>query len=960
MGPRVDRSISDGKEVIAFGPFRLSVLQRRVERVGARNEPVAIGGRALHVLIALVERAGQVVSRRELIDLVWPDVVVEEANLRVQITALRKALGADDAQYIVNVPGRGYTFVAPVQRSVPDAAPPAVTHAGLAQPQNFPASPRLLVGRTETIPTLVSQLLSRRFVTVVGPGGIGKTTVAVAVAHALFPEFGGDAVCFVDLSSLSDSADVSGAVALALGSFVHGVDPRLSILAFLRDKRILLVLDCCEHVIGAVAHLTEHLFRAAPSVHLLATSREALRAEGESVHLLMPLDTPPDVAPTVAQALASPAVQLFMEKAFSSGHRGELADSEARIVADICRRLDGIALAIEIVASRVGTNGIRGTAELLGSGAGLLLQGRRSALPRHQTMQALLDWSFNLLLAQEREIFCRLSVFVGQFTLDAAISVAGEGEGSMQTVGNAIASLVDKSLIQISSVNGSPHYRLLDTTRAYAAAQLAEGGEVEAIARRHARHFADFLKAGETEAGGTYPRDVTAHLPYMGNVRNALEWSFSELGDRSIGVELAVHAVLLFLEVSQFAECQRWCLRALGTLDETDRGTQRELELQEALATSLIYAGGDSETFGATIERGLEIAEALEDCRHQLHLLGELNVILSRRGDFRGALAVAERSAAVAKGKGNATDTAMAEWMLGSAHHLMGDQAAARRHCESGFRLISDATESKIGLVGTDYRIRGFVILARSLWLCGFPDQGRQVAGDAIAAANHYGHTAPRCVAFLYSAPVFLWSGDLEVASQHIQSLLELSEKFSLASFRAASLGLKGELTLAKGDTRSSVANSREALEAMEASQHHIMRFATWCAVAEALARSGRPDEALTSIEEALTRAERSSAILWQPDLLRARGEIQLALPRPDPAAAEDSLLRSIASAARQSALSWELKAAIPLARLWRDQGRGERARAMLDSVYVRFTEGFETRDLVAARHLLDELGPAA
>ena len=188
----------------------------------------------------------------------------------------------------------------------------------------------------------------------------------------------------------------------------RGLIPEPYIRAFLADKRMLIVLDNCEHVIEAAAALCERLFRGAPSVHLLTTTREALRVEGENVYLLMPLDSPPDDTASGVQALASPAVQLFMKRAASSGYEAELSDTDAPIVAKICRRLDGIALAIELVASRVGTYGIRGTADLLDSGAELFLQGRRSASPRHQTLQAMLDWSFGLLSADEQKIFCKL------------------------------------------------------------------------------------------------------------------------------------------------------------------------------------------------------------------------------------------------------------------------------------------------------------------------------------------------------------------------------------------------------------------------------------------------------------------------------------------------------------------------------------------------------------------------
>ncbi len=227
--------------------------------------------------------------------------------------------------------------------------------------------------------------------------------------------------------------------------------------------------------------------------------------------------------------------------------------------------------------------------------------------------------------------------------------------------------------------------------------------------------------------------------------------------------------------------------------------------------------------------------------------------------------------------------------------------------------------------------------------------------------ANTYDHIVPRCVALLYCAPVLLWSGDFDGASTHIDALFEQAAKYSLGPFRAASLSLKGQLMLAQGHPRSGVTHLREALTAMDVSQHNILKFATWGALAEGLSRIGRPDEALATIEEALAHAEQSQQVLWLPDLLRARGEILLALPQPDPAAAEAALLRStIDCAAGQSALSWELKAALPLARLWRDRKQGVQAKALLESVYGRYTEGFGTKDLVAARRLLDEIASVA
>jgi predicted ATPase len=315
--------------------------------------------------------------------------------------------------------------------------------------------------------------LSRRFVSIVGPGGIGKTAVALAIEQALRREFA-DRVYLVDLGSLSDTSDVGRAVASALGCLGHGRDPESCIRSCVIDEPILVVLDNCEHVIEAAASFAERLFGVLPTAHVLTTSRERLRVEGETVHLLAPLDTPLDEVPSAQEALTSPAVQLFMDRAASGGHTAPLGDADAPVVSRACRRLDGIPLAIELVASRVGSFGIQGTADLIVNGAELLLRGRRGGVARHQTLQAMLDWSFRLLSVDEGRILCRLSTLPGSFTLKDAVCAAGDSQATQQSLGRVIASLVDKSLVHASAEEGGTRYRLLATTRAYAMAKLTE------------------------------------------------------------------------------------------------------------------------------------------------------------------------------------------------------------------------------------------------------------------------------------------------------------------------------------------------------------------------------------------------------------------------------------------------------------------------------------------------------
>lgn len=941
---------------VSFGPFRLTAAERLLVR---DDTPVEIGGRALDLLIALTDRAGQVLSKRELMDLVWPALTVGEAALRVHVTALRRVLGdgKEGIRYVINIPGRGYSFVAPVRRSRDMLATGSPTSP--ARPLNLPAQLKLLIGRKQTVTTLSSLLLSRRFMSIVGSGGIGKTTVAVAVAHVLCQDFGEDAVCFVDLSSLTDPTVVPDAVASAVGCIVAGADPEQSLLAFLSDRRMLIVLDSCEHVIKAVALLAERLFRGAPSVHLLTTSREALRAEGESVHLLSTLDSTLDDMPSAAQALASPAVRLFMERAAASGYDAELSDSDAPIVARLCRRLDGVALAIELAASRVGTYGIQGTADLLDHGAALILEGRRSAQPRHQTLKAMLDWSFTLLSAYEQSLLCKLSAFVGPFSLEAAEAVVGEADSEAQAASNAMISLVDKSLIAILPISGPASFRLLDTTRDYAAAKLSESGDVEAVTGRLTRYFAAFLKASIEGSVFDHSKAV-AFAPHMGNIRKALAWSFFGSCDPSVGVELAAYAAPLFIELSLYAECQKWCRQALTALGDKDRGTPLELKLQEALAISSIWTRGTGEQVRTGIEHGLALSETLRDGWRQIHFLAGLNILLTRLGDFGGALTAAQRSAEVAGSTAGAAATVMAEWMLGASHHFAGNQVAALRHCKRGFELEPDAAPMPENLFGFYHRERARVVLARSLWLRGHSDQAQKVADQIIGAPAEARQPVMHCVALLYSIPVLLWNGRFEEAAEPIELAIAKALKYSLTSEHALGLALKGALSVANGDASSGVDILRQALRVLRAQRHDIVTPSISCALAEGLARCGQPEEALAMIDEALAHVETTKEIFWLPDLLRMRGEILLALPRPDPAAAEDSLRRSIDCARKQFALGWELRAAIPLARIWGGSGRSNHARAMLVEIYQQFTEGFGTQDLVAARQLIDGLSDAS
>jgi len=945
------------ERAISFGPFRLLPAQRLLFE---GDKPVRVGSRALDILIALVERAGELVSKDELVARAWPNTFVEEGNLKVHVAALRRALGGGN-RYLVNVPGRGYTFVAPVAcADGPRPAPPQAIVATKRE-HNLPAALGRMFGRGDMVSRLARRLVDQRLITIVGPGGVGKTTLALAVADRQLTAYE-HGVWLIDLSPISDPRLVPTALAGVLGLEIRSDNPLPGLTATLRDKRMLLVLDNCEHVIDGAASLAVAILRAAPDVHILATSREPLRAEGERVYHLSPLANPPPSARlTAAETLEFPAVQLFVERAAAALGEFELSDADAPIVAEICRKLDGIPLAIEFATARIEAFGIDSLAAHLDERLRLLTSGRRAVAPRHQTMNAALDWSYQLLSAAEQSILCRLAIFAGSFTLDAAGTIAADPGQSEGEIIDRVGELVAKSLVAADVGDAEPRLWLLETTRAYALTKLAESGERELLARRHGSYYRDLLEAAARDKAALddWP---AAYESEIDNIRAALTWAFGPAGDRSIAVALAAAAVPIWFEKSLLIECRGWVEKAVPLLGAVDGGTHREMVLRYAFGYSLMAAQGMNDRARTALTRASELAEHLADLDYQLRTLAGLAAICHRLQDYHGAVSLGRRAEEVVKASSDPIALATADWILGASLQLLGEYAEALTYAQRTYvrTAVPAVRRAHIARLGRDSFISAGSTAALIRWVLGLPEQSAQTARDVLADAEAGDHPVSLCLALTWCGCIIpLRRGELQIAQRSTARLKDHAQSHGLSAYYANALCFEGQLSAKRGDVKAAERLLRAGLKNLQQTQSETLYTVFLTALAEVLMTSARLDESLAAADEAVARTERSNAFWWMPEALRIKGEVLL-LCMGEANAAGDNFHRSLDLARRQGALSWELRTAMSLARLRRDQARIGEARNLLAAVYGRFTEGFGTADLQSAKQLLDELSDVA
>ncbi len=970
------------KPCLRFGPYLLDLPARRLLR---GQSPVRLGGRALDLLAALLETPGQIVARDTLVRRVWPASFVEESSLRVHIAALRRALDEDDgAPYISTVPGQGYGFMAPVvaeardQRDQRDeregregrdehdahdergkaraaAAPVAIPRLD-ARAASVRADP--LIGREADLVALAPALGQYRLLTLVGAGGIGKTRVALALADREARRFP-DGCAVIDLSPVADAAALPSTVAARLGLMAPGADPVSALTHGLRDRRALLVLDNCEHLLDAVHALAQALLAHTGALCLLATSREPLGVDGELAWPLPPLATEsPNERP-------SPAARLFLERAERAGAALQGLNDLPRIDA-LCRRLDGLPLALELAAARLPALGLPGLVQRLdvvlagsiGAPQGASLDSSR----RHRSLEALIDWSDSLLAAPDRAVLRRLSVFRQDFSPEDAIALAADAEIPPERAALSLRRLVRKSLLTPVEGHEPPRLRLLFATRAYAERRLAASPEQREWAARHARHIqAQLVRAGRELQAINADRLSDWHRRHAGlidELRAAVARNLAPGGDARAALSVITAARPLILEFGLFAEAMPWVERGL-TLVATLEPPDLDLELQLRICACFlgIVAGRGGARREEMVDRLLALARRPGQGRsHRRAHIDALFVLVAAAwglGEHRRmAPWLDELRTLLPGGDGSPSWVLIVRRHQATLDFFDGRFDEARRHLDAVLALSTrHLRRSYTGAAPLPINCAQYT--ARILWLQGRGEEADALIDATLEQLDPLTPLAPGMVLGMTGIPVAIWQGRDDLARERLDRLYAHVTRHRQGFWPP----LLDSLRWALDERRQRDASPGAAIPDAPANPPP-----PWPSrlVEDQLGTFGLP-----WVSEASVRRAWDGDVGWAAaELIRADAALRLVrLDHPDRPAQEDEFraidadLAHAAMLARdQGAVAWSLRIAITQARLWQRMDRRREAAEALRCALAALPQGHGDADPTQARALLDAL----
>ncbi len=813
---------------------------------------------------------------------------------------------------------------------------------------NLPATMVRVVGRDAIIDLIHEAMADKRLVSIVGAGGIGKTTVAIAVAEKAQGYI--DGVWLVDFATLRDGSLVPHAINAAVGLAVHSGDALAATCRYLRSRKALLVLDNCEHIVSDVAECTARIMEEAHGVRIVATSREPLRLAGEHIHRLTALETPSDdTEVSAAEALNFSAVQLFIERARDRLETFSLSDGEAQVIAAICRRLDGIALAIELAAMRVDAFGLKGLLRQLDDRF-RILTGGRVGLERHRTLAATLDWSYTLLLVDEASMMRAVSGFAGGFTAADASAVANL---AFAETADVLTELAAKSLLSVDGNGPNSVYRLLDTTREYCTGKLVSNGEDADVHGRHANHLCELLERASLQPSCCSAADLNR---YIDDLRKAIAWARGRPALARLELRLITAGVWLWNQLSLTDESRVHIMRALEIVAETDMsGTYVELTLQLNLAGAVLYTRGVVPEARKAMHRALEIAKAGGDADAQLRCLRVVGTYELFSGDYDAGKATLETFLSLAS-RLYPEALPEGETHLAAGEIWTGHLLTARARLERLYRNMAPEPQDGQSLKFLyDNSVNTMVVLAHAQWLTGSPGEAVANVLKGVELARQADHELSMSIAFAWACPVLFWSGLNADCARHVEMLDELVERHGILTWRPTATFYRGALIAAETGSRS------EGIEMIQTAVDQCREIGQTSrlpyflgVLADSLSRDARFLEASIRADQALDLARAQNEQWCLPELTRIRSSIPAA---GNTNADREALLRaSIAQADGIGAKSWKLRSSLELAGMLEKQKRSEEARQALKVALAEIGDRFATRDLVAATDFLSRL----
>lgn len=943
----VDMEQMDLNEVVDFGPFRLYARHRKLF---CRSEEVHLGGRAMDVLLALARKRGELVTKEQLFEAAWPDVFVHESNLKVTVAYIRRALRefSPSHEYLTTIVGRGYWLAIDARPEETGSKADLPVVAGTPLPELG-----TVIGRDVEIAELRQTLASHRLTTIVGAGGIGKTTVAVAAAQ-LFEDEGGGSVTFVDLARVASEEFVTSSLAAALGISSNGDDSLQAIVSILARRKAVLLLDTCEHVLNAMAHICDVVLAQTPDIRILATSRQVLRARGEKVVWLAPLEVPPqDHADTALDVLRYSAPQLLAARAFEkAGYRVE--DEDAPAIAEICRRLDGAPLAIELVSSRLAGRSAGTVLRELDDRFRALRRDSPGGPLRQQTLLVTLEWSYALLTSDEAAVLRAISIFAGSFDTDAAVRIVAHLALAPSATFDAVAGLRAKSMLSVDQTFGELRYRLLDSTRAFAGDLLDGQGELNAVSASHARLQLEILtRAGAEHA--TMPARKW-HATYGGqadDLRKALDWALYRSGDPLLGIQLVAAGLPLWHELSLGEETRRNCERGLAEFDHIAGADDAlKLKLVLGLATVSTYLSDDAGRTVALFETAIQLARETADASAECRALGALSTFAVLTGHQSAVLDTlqAMRDAAIRANDRAALweqELLRAVWDVLDCKFQAGHQRLKKLRVE-----MRDHSEGAVPRFHIHQKTNIEVQRGALCWLIGKPGRALCVIEKAARDAMETGHGLTLTHSL---ARGIIWTmsecHDYAMARFYTDYLKNTVDRHGMAAWLPIADCYSESIDALSG-ARPSPEGLRAAFDNLKKGSFQVGHHSYYATLTKAMVAIGQWEDAARTIDHVFqVYPER-----WiLPEILRLRAATERAFGRDGDAMV--TLRESLRAADKIGCLAWKLRAAHDLAALLQDQGAPTKARQVLAPVYGQFTDGFNSGDLRNSRKLLEQLG---